>query len=149
MNKTRILLLQTLNDLAQALEFLDFNLRLLLVDINNLQFSSIQSLPSLTLSKEGSLLSLDNVSGDVSQLSVLSNLVWRPGTDWLTIDIDIRLLSHVKPDDGSILGVVGSSHLLKSLLKSLLGGLTTAVDLETWDSSEVWTSYLQNLLFSP
>ena len=71
-------------NLAQALQLLDLNLRLLLAHINNLELSSSNTLASLTLSQEGSLLLLDDVPGDGSQLSVLSNLVRRASTDRVT-----------------------------------------------------------------
>merc|ERR1712214_26386 len=138
-NKSRELLLEALNGLAQALELLNLNLRLLLVNVNHLELASINALPALALTKELGLLLLDNVSGDGPQLGVLPNLVGRPGADGLTIDIDIRLLPHVEPDDGAILGVGGAANLLQGLLKSLKGRLTTAVDLEAGHPPEVGT----------
>merc|ERR1719391_1516412 len=134
------LLLEPLNDLAQALELLDLNLRLLLVDINNLEFASIGALPALTLSKESSLLGLDDVPGNSSKLSILSNLVGRAGTDGVAVDIDSGLLTEVEPDDGAILGVDGAADLLKGLLEALNGWLSTAVDLESGDTAKVWNS---------
>ena len=44
-----------------------------------------------------------NLTGDVSQLCVLADLVWRPGADGVAVDIDARLLTHVQPDDAAIL----------------------------------------------
>merc|ERR1719471_1023937 len=139
-NKSRELLLHALNNLAQALELLNLNLRFLLVNVNNLEFSSVGALSSLTLTKESSFLSLDDVSGDSSKLSILSNLVWWTSTDWVSIDINSWFLSQVEPDDGSILGIDGSTNLLKSLLEPINGGLSTAVDLEARNSTEVWKS---------
>ena len=55
----------------------------------------------------------------------------------LTIDIHSWLLSQVEPDDGSILGVDGATHLLKTLLETLQSGLSTGVDLEARHSPEV------------
>merc|ERR1719282_1154853 len=138
-NQTRILLLQTLNHLAQTLQFLNLNLRLFLVDVHNLQLATIDGLPALDLLQEVELVGLDDVPGDVSQLSVLSNLVGRSGTHRFSIDIHIRLLPHVEPDDGAILGVVGG-HLLQTLLEASQGWLTTTVDLESRNSSEVRNS---------
>merc|ERR1719516_153693 len=139
-NKSWELLLKSLNNLAQALELLDLNLRLLLVDVNNLELSTVGALSSLALTKEGSLLSLDDVSGDGSKLGIFTNLVGRTSTDGVSVDINCGFLSQVEPDDGSILGIDGSTNLLKSLLEPINGGLTTAVDLESWNSAEVWKS---------
>merc|ERR1712032_1715371 len=54
------------------------------------------------------------LSSDSTKLSILSNLVGRPCTDRLTIDIDIGLLPHIEPDNLSILGVDGPSDLLQT-----------------------------------
>ena len=43
------------------------------------------------------------LTGDVAELSVLADLVWRPGADGVAVDIDARLLTHVQPDDAAIL----------------------------------------------
>ena len=131
------LLFEPLNHLAQALELLNLNLRLLLVDINNLELASIGALPALTLSKESSLLGLDDVPGDGSKLCILSNLVWRTSTDGVAIHIDSWLLAEIEPDDRSILGVDGATDLLKGLLESLDGWLSTAVDLESGNTTKV------------
>merc|ERR1719397_2230446 len=80
-NQTGELLLQTLHGLAETLQLLNLNLRLFLVDVNHLQLATVGALPPLNL--------LDNVPGDISQFSVLSDLVRRPGTDGLTIDVDV------------------------------------------------------------
>ena len=45
-----------------------------------------------------------NLTGDVSQLCVLADLVWRPGADGVAVDVDVGLLPHVQPDDAAILG---------------------------------------------
>ena len=75
MHQAWVLLLQSLDHLAEALQLFHLNLRLLLVDINNLQLSTVDTLPPLALSGEGSLLGLDDVPGDGSQL--YSNKVLR------------------------------------------------------------------------
>ena len=139
-NQTGELLLQSLDGLAQALELLDLNLRLLLVDINNLELAAIGALAALALSQEGSLLGLDDVPGDGSQLGVLANLVGWPGADGGAIDIDGGLLPQVEPDDGAVLGVDGAAHLLKALLETLQSRLAAGVDLEAGNSSEVGDS---------
>ena len=44
------------------------------------------------------------LTGDVAELSVLADLVWRPGADGVAVDVDVGLLPHVQPDDAAILG---------------------------------------------
>merc|ERR1711945_53011 len=88
-----------------------------------LLMSTTLSLPPLMLFlpyflQEVELVLLDNVSGDVSKLSIFSNFVWWSSTDWNSIDIHIWLLSHVEPDYWAILGIVSSNNLLKGLLKT-------------------------------
>ena len=136
--------------------YLDLNLRLLLVDVNHLQLATISLLSSLDLFQELHLVLLDNVPGDISKLCVLSNLeegiycnlmindniflIWRSGADRLSIDVDIRLLSQVEPDDGTVLGVGVATDFLQSCLEASQGWLTTAVHLEPGNSPEVWTA---------
>ena len=55
------------------------------------------------LGQELLLVLVQLVGGDVAELGVLPDLVGGPGADGLTIDIDIRLLSDIKPDDGAVL----------------------------------------------
>ena len=64
-------------------------------------------------------------------------LVGRSGTDGLSIDINIRLLSQIEPDDGSVLGVDIATDFLQSSLKTSQGGLAAAVDLEAGHPPEV------------
>lgn len=44
------------------------------------------------------------LTGDISELSVLSDLVRGPGTDGVAVDVDDGLLAHVDPDDLAVLG---------------------------------------------
>merc|ERR1711936_185654 len=146
---TRVFLLQTFDSLAEALQLLHLDLGLLLVDINNLQLSTVGALPSLALPGEGRLLCLDDVPGDGTKLSILSDLVGRSGTHGVTVHIDGGLLPQVEPDDGAILGVDAASHFLQDLLESLKSWLTTAVDLEARNSAEVWNTWdgIRKLLY--
>ena len=70
MDQSGVLLLQALDGGAQALQLLDLNLGLLLVDIHNLQLATVDALPALALSGEGCLLGLDDVPGDGAELEV-------------------------------------------------------------------------------
>merc|ERR1719221_1734263 len=103
----------------------------------HLQLPTVGALPSLALPGEGRLLFLDDVPGDGTKLSILSDLVGRPGTHGVAVHIDGRLLPQVEPDDGAVLGVDTASHFLQHLLESLKSWLTTAVDLEARNSAEV------------
>ena len=69
MHQAWVLLLQTLDSLAEALQLLHLQLRLLLVHINNLQLPIVDALPSLALPGEGCLLCLDDVPGDGTKLN--------------------------------------------------------------------------------
>merc|ERR1719397_1085699 len=139
-NQTGELFLQTLHGLAETLQLLNLNLRLFLVDVNHLQLATVGALPPLNLFEKLHLILLDNVPGDISQFSVLSDLVRRPGTDGLTIDVDVRFLSQIEPDDRPVLGVDVTTDFLQSSLKPGQSGLTTAVNLEARNSPEVWTA---------
>merc|ERR1711928_183428 len=96
--------------------------------------------PSTTLKKLG-LIGLDEVTGDSSKLGIFSNLVWRPCANWLAVDIDIRLLPQVQPDDWAVLGVDRAGHLLEDDLDAIKGGLAAGVDLVAWDPVEVGTTW--------
>lgn len=54
--------------------YLNLDLGLLLVDVDDFQLATICTLPSLHLLQELDLILLDDVPGDVSQLSVFSDL---------------------------------------------------------------------------
>merc|ERR1719220_1725857 len=82
MDEARELLLHVLDHFAQAEDLLHFLLRLLLVDIDYLQLASIASDPLFTFFKEFHLGGLCRVPCHVSQLSVLSDLVWVDGDVW-------------------------------------------------------------------
>merc|ERR1719154_572190 len=140
-NKSREFLLQTLDDFTEAFQFLNFNFQSLLVDINSLQFASIVILPHFTLLCKLDFIRFCNISGNISQLSILSNLVGWASTNGLTIDIYNRFLSEVEPDDGFILGIGISTNFVQSCFKSSNCRLATAVNFEAWNSSEVWTSW--------
>merc|ERR1719206_311682 len=82
-----------------------------------LLMSTNLSLPSFSFAAFNNLdefffISFSRITGDISKLSILSDLVWWTGTDGLTVNIDIWFLAEVEPDDLSVLGVVGSSDLL-------------------------------------
>merc|ERR1711936_1564660 len=70
-------------------------------------------------------------------MTALKNLVWRPGTDWLAVDIHVGLLPQVKPDDGAVLGVDRSGDLLEDILDALECRLASGVDLVAGDPVEV------------
>ena len=97
------LLLETLDGLGETLELLDLDLGLLLVHINNLELVAVRLEPLLDSLQELQLPLLDDVPGDSPELSILPDLVGRPGADGLAIDVDVRLLSDIKPDDGAVL----------------------------------------------
>ena len=75
-------------------------------------------------------------TGNVSELGVFADLVGRPGADGVAVDVDDRLLTHVHPDDLSVLRPF-LADLLEGQLEPVLGGLSAAVDLVSGDSSEV------------
>ena len=102
-HQTRELLLEALDGLRETLELLDLYLGLLLVHINNLEFIPVSLEPLLDSLEELQLPLLDDVPGDGPELGVLPDLVGGPGAHGLTIDIHIRLLSDIKPDDGAVL----------------------------------------------
>merc|ERR1719288_45716 len=108
-------------------------------DINDLQFSIVLR-SSLKNSKKFWFILCKHICSNSSQFCILSNLVWGSGTNWFTIDIDIRFLPDIEPDDFTILGVDGSSHLLQASLDASNSRLTTAVDFITRNTSEVGTS---------
>merc|ERR1712241_1553256 len=81
-----VLLLQLLNMGAQGLDVLDLNLLGILVDVHILELATILLSPGLAGLLEGNLLFLDRVTGDIAKLSVLSDLVGRPGAEGLTVD---------------------------------------------------------------
>ncbi len=78
------------------------------------------------------------LTGDIAELGVFANLVGRPGTNRVAIDVNNGLLPHVQPDDGPILGPFVATGLLDGLDKALLGGLAATKDLVTRNSPEVW-----------
>merc|ERR1719348_2211953 len=129
-DKAGELLLQALDDLAQTFQLLDLDLTGLLVDVDHLQFASVVVLPHLALLEEFHLVGLGDVSGDVPELGVLADLVGGAGADGLSVNVDIRLLAQVEPDDGTVLGVLVTAPLVQRILEALDGGLAAAVDLE-------------------
>merc|ERR1719411_1220964 len=132
-----VLLLQSLDGGAEGLDALHLNLLGVLVDVNVLQLPTVGLGALLAGLDEAHLLLLDAVPGDVAELGVLSDLVWRSGAQGLSVIINGWLLPQVEPDDLAVLGV-GGSDLLQGFLKAFSGGLATAVDLVSWDSPEVW-----------
>ena len=84
-----------------------------------------------------------------SYLSILSDLVRRSGTHGVTVHIHSGLLPQIEPDNGAVLGVDAASHFLQHLLEALKSWLTTTVDLEAWDSAEVWNTrdWIRKLLY--
>merc|ERR1712156_1037267 len=138
MNQTGKLLLETLNDIMEGDNGLDFNLVLLLVNINKLELAVIVLHFSFANANKLSLILLELLSLNIAKLGVLPDLVGRPGAERLPIDIDRGFLPQVEPDDLAILGVDGGD-LLQSLLKTLRGGLSAAVDLVARDPPEVGT----------
>merc|ERR1712037_566135 len=100
-------------------------------------FSRLARAAALNHLEELGLIGFDEVAGDGSKFCIFSNLVWRPGTNWLTVDIHIGLLPQVKPDDGAVLGVDCTGDLLKDILDALKGRLASGVDLVAGDPVEV------------
>ena len=47
---------------------------------------------------------MKELTGDVSELSVLADLVGGPGANGVAVDVDVGLLPHVEPDDAAVLG---------------------------------------------
>ena len=139
-DETGVLLLQTFDSLAETLQLLHLNLGLLLVDVDHLQLAAVGALPSLHHLEELHLVRLDDVPGDVAQLGVLSDLVGRSGTHGLPVDVDVRLLPHVEPDDGAVLGVDRPADLLQGSLEPGQCWLAAAVDLEAGNPPEVGTA---------
>merc|ERR1719486_673087 len=73
-------------------QLLDLDLLLFLADGDILQLAAVLFHAALNHLEELGLTGLDEVAGDSSKLGIFSNLVWRPCTNWLAVDIDIRLL---------------------------------------------------------
>merc|ERR1719481_290104 len=111
-DKTREVSLGLLHNLRQRFKLLCFSLMFLLVDVNILEFATILLHSSLSYSDKLHLICLDTVSGDITQLCILTNLVWRSSTDGFTIDINHGFLSQVQPNDLALLGVNLASDLL-------------------------------------
>merc|ERR1719411_2435258 len=137
-NQAGVLLLQALDGGAEGLDALHLDLLGVLVDVNILELSTVGLGALLAGLDEADLLLLDAVPGDIAELGVLTDLVWRTGAERLSVNIDGGLLPQVEPDDLPVLGV-GGGDLLQGFLKAFSGGLATAVDLVAWDSPEVGT----------
>merc|ERR1711890_140746 len=78
--------LHFLNNVVKGHHFLDFNLMLLLADVDILELAV--GLPSIEHLGKFFLVLLDAVSGDISELSVFANLVGGPSTDGVAVDVD-------------------------------------------------------------
>ena len=72
---------------------------------------------------------------DVAQLGIFSYFIRRPSTDGISVNINIRLLSDIEPDDLPCLGVDGPCDLLQAGLHPGSSGLATAVDLNMMELS--------------
>ena len=83
------------------------------------------------------LVLLHRLPGDVTELSILTDLVGWPGADGVTVHVNNRLLAHVQPDDLVGLGIGLSAYFVDGDLKTCKGGLSTAVDLVARHSAEV------------
>merc|ERR1719289_173516 len=133
-------LLQPLDHILQGLQVLDLHLVLLLADVDILQLVGVLLHATFNYPHELGFVGIESCSGDSAKLSVLADLVWWPRTDGGSIDVHIRLLPHVQPDDLTILGVDRAAHLLQAVLEALGRGLAAAVDLVAWDPTEVRTA---------
>merc|ERR1719339_523886 len=129
--------LGSLHGFREGLQLLNFDFLLLLGDGDILQLAAVFLHTALNHLEELGLISFDEVPGDGSKLCIFSNLVWRPGTDWLAVDIHVGLLPQVKPDDGAVLGVDRSGDLLEDILDALECRLASGVDLVAGDPVEV------------
>merc|ERR1711997_287975 len=92
-----VLLLQSLDGGAEGLDALHLDLRGVLVDVNVLQLPTVGLGALLAGLDEAHLLLLDAVPGDIAELGVLSDLVWRSGAQGLSVDINGWLLPQVEP----------------------------------------------------
>merc|ERR1712001_201748 len=119
MDKTGELFLDLLNNIMEGDNGLCFNLMLLLSSILGFALKHFDKF---------CLILLDSIPGDVSQLSVFSDLVWRSGAEWFSIDIDHGLLPHVDPDNLARLGIDLATGLVESIFKSRGSWLSAAVD---------------------
>ena len=114
----------------------------------------LMSPPLFARLEELDLALLDDVPGDGAELGVLPDLVGRAGADRGPVNIHVRLLAHVEPDDRPVLyisslslcyparslpclGVDGPGDLLQRGLEAGEGGLAAAVDLVAGHSPEV------------
>merc|ERR1719220_1868495 len=136
-NEAREVSLQAFDHFGEGLQVLDLNFLLLLGDGEVLQLATVLLGASLNHLLELQLISLDRVPGNISKLSILSDLVGRPGADGLAVDVHVGLLPQVQPDDGAVLGVDGAGHLLEDALEAGGSGLAGAVDLVARDPVEV------------
>ena len=73
-----------------------------------------------------------------TKLSIFANLVGWACANRVTIDVYNGLLPHVKPDQRSIFWPFVSAGLFNGLFKAFASGLSTAKDLVSWDTPEVW-----------
>merc|ERR1719352_815307 len=129
---------------------LHLDLLLLLVDVEHLDLVVVGLHLALAHTDKLGLVLLQLFACHISQFGILPNLVWRPGTYWLAIDVHRGLLPHVKPDDLLVLGIDLPTHLVEGGLKGRCSGLTTEVHLVSRDPSEVgdardWVGQLLDL----
>ena len=118
MNKARKLLLQSFNDIMESYNRLDFNLILLLVDINKLEFSIVVLHFSFTHSDKLYLIFLHFVPGDISKFSIFSYFVGWSSTNWISIYIYYWFLTHIYPNYWTILRIFITTNFLNDFFKA-------------------------------
>merc|ERR1719186_808115 len=133
--------LHLLNDVMKRDNLLSFHFILLLVNIDKLELAVVFLDLSLNDLDKLCFINFYSISGDIAEFGILSNLVWWPGANGVSIDINNGLLSHVDPDNLSILGVSFSADLVEDIGESLDSGLAAAVHLVSGLSSEVGHSH--------
>ena len=139
-DKSGELLLESLDDKGEGGELLDLNLMLLLVNLDVLQLAVVSLGLALNDADELLLVLLDRLAGDVTELSILTNLVWGASTDGVAVHIHDGLLAHVQPDDLVGLGIEVAASLVDGILESSNGGLSAAVHLVSRNATEVGDS---------
>merc|ERR1719414_1602903 len=138
--ETRVLFLQSLNDVMKADNLFDLHFASFFGDIDDFDFATVVFCASLQDLDEFHLVGLAASPSDSSEFSVFADFVGGPSADGVAIDVDNGLLPHVHPNDRSILGPLVATSFFDGLFKTILGGLTTAEDFVSGHPPEVGDS---------
>merc|ERR1719414_1794236 len=138
--ETRVLFLQSLNDIMKADNLFDLHFAFFFGDIDDFDFATVVFCASLQDLDEFHLVGLAAGPSDSSEFSVFADFVGGSSADGVAIDVDNGLLPHVHPNDRSILGPLVATSFFDGLFETILGGLTTAKDFVARHPPEVGNS---------